>query len=118
MHRRPISHHPLGRCCTLFIIVATLLIGMGSAGATYPAPVVGRPTMPQCGIWNVVKSPNVGPGHNALYAVTAITPNDVWAVGSFFNGMAKAEQTLTEHWNGNQWSIIASPNPGAYLDAD
>jgi hypothetical protein len=23
-------------------------------------------------------------------------------------------QTLTEHWNGSQWSIVSSPNSGKY----
>src|SRR5207253_1571992 len=35
---------------------------------------------------------------------------DVWAVGNFFDsGIAK---TLIEHWNGNRWHVLPSPNPG------
>src|SRR5437667_1399267 len=33
--------------------------------------------------WSVVSSPNVGSGPNYLYAVAAISPNDVWAVGYY-----------------------------------
>ncbi len=61
-----------------------------------------------CGKWSVVSSPNVGSGYNALYDVTTITPNDVWAVGTSQSG------TLTEHWNGTQWSVVASPSSGSY----
>lgn len=66
--------------------------------------------------WSIVSSPNAGPGDNALYAVTATSTNNVWAVGyscrvksCFFSG---TEQTLTEQWNGSSWSIVSSPNAG------
>ncbi len=61
-----------------------------------------------CGQWSVVPSPSVGNGINELYGVTAISPDDVWAVGT------SASATLTEHWNGTQWSVIKSPSIGTY----
>ena len=61
--------------------------------------------------WSVVPSPNVGASTNELSALSALTINDVWAVGYFENGTAR--QALIEHWNGAVWSVIASPNPGA-----
>jgi hypothetical protein len=38
----------------------------------------------------------------------------VWAVGyeSQINGLNE-QRPLTEHWNGMQWSIVASPSPGS-----
>ena len=43
-----------------------------------------------------------------LISVAARTASDVWAVGSYYlNGVG---QTVTEHWDGLQWSLIASPN--------
>lgn len=70
--------------------------------------------------WSIVPSPNLGSGSNALYGVTAISANDIWAVGySFFSNTI--EQTLTEHWNGTQWSVVRSPNIqmvlGNFLDS-
>ena len=44
--------------------------------------------------------------------MAAIGPNDVWAVGSY-TGTGRY-LTLTEHWDGGQWSIVPSPNPGQY----
>src|SRR5205085_2227993 len=38
----------------------------------------------------------------------AISSNDAWAVGEYYLG---SEQTLMEHWDGVQWSIVSSPNP-------
>ncbi len=61
--------------------------------------------------WSVMPSPNVGASTNELSALSALTINDVWAVGYFENGTAR--QALIEHWNGAVWSVIASPNPGA-----
>src|SRR5205823_13678772 len=46
--------------------------------------------------------------YNVLWDVAAISPNDVWAVGYYSNGTI----TLVEHWDGTQWSIVPSPNPG------
>ena len=42
-----------------------------------------------CGQWSVISSPNAGTGDNILDGVTAISPNDVWAVGT------SASATLT-----------------------
>jgi len=69
--------------------------------------------------WNVVSSPNASPQSNELSGVVAISANDVWAAGSFENKTANQliDQTLIEHWNGRQWRIISSPNPGRTLNA-
>jgi PKD domain-containing protein len=60
--------------------------------------------------WTEAPSPNIGDRHNELDAVTAISQNDLWAVGTWRN-IGGNYQTLTEHWNGSSWSIVASPNP-------
>ncbi|HEU5368415.1 MAG TPA: hypothetical protein VFU69_08130 [Ktedonobacterales bacterium] len=48
-----------------------------------------------------------------LSAVAAVSATDIWAVGfaPVPGGPAYAEQTLIEHWDGTQWSIVPSPNP-------
>src|SRR5262249_50879269 len=71
--------------------------------------------------WSVVTTPNASAQNNLLAGVTAISANDVWAVGDFqtTSGAGTVFQTLTEHWNGTAWSIVASPNgagPGAGLN--
>lgn len=47
----------------------------------------------------------------ALSAVSGAAPDDVWAVG--LGGTTGLTGTLIEHWDGNNWSVVASPNPGA-----
>jgi hypothetical protein len=59
--------------------------------------------------WTVVPSPDASTGNNRLDAVTAVSANDVWAVGTAQNASG-VFQTLTEHWNGTAWSIVPSPS--------
>ncbi len=51
-----------------------------------------------------------GTTHN-LHAIWGSGPNNIWAVGDSFNNATELTQSLIEHWNGKQWSIVASPNP-------
>ena len=60
--------------------------------------------------WCRVASPNVGALANGLNGVTAISPADAWAVGSYFSAKG-GTSTLIEHWNGTTWSRVPSPNP-------
>jgi hypothetical protein len=61
--------------------------------------------------WSVVSSPNQGTDSNALGSVTIISAKDIWAVGDYYNG-SFPYLTLTEHWNGTNWAVVASPNVG------
>src|SRR6266487_3619741 len=83
-----------------------------SAGVMQPASLVLTPTAsPSCTLaWQVVDSPNLGSGYNELYSITAVSANDIWAAGYGFN--AGTSNTLIEHWDGTQWVITPSPNPG------
>ena len=56
-----------------------------------------------------VPDPNAGSGENELRGVAAVSANDVWAVGSYDNN----NSSLTMHWDGTQWSVVPSPNPGS-----
>ena len=60
--------------------------------------------------WKIVTSPNTTELANYLYSVTAITANNIWAVGSAASSGGSSAQSLIEHWNGTQWSIVTSPN--------
>jgi hypothetical protein len=58
--------------------------------------------------WSIVPSPNVGSSFNQLFSATAVASNNVWAVGSSSDNNLLF-QILIEHWDGNQWSTVASP---------
>ncbi len=60
--------------------------------------------------WSIVSSPNVEGQSSLFTSVKAVASTNVWAVGESYNAQY-ASQTLTEHYNGTKWSIVASPNP-------
>ncbi len=63
-------------------------------------------------VWSVVSSPNTGGLlDNRLLSVEAVSAIDVWAVGYYYDDSGVA-RTLTEHYDGTAWGIIASPNNG------
>jgi len=55
--------------------------------------------------WSKVTSPTPGPGFNNLNAVSADSPGDAWAVGSYCTtSSCTAQDPLILHWNGRTWS--------------
>ncbi len=71
--------------------------------------------------WQKVPSPNAGGAgfnDNALYGVSAASARNIWAVGSFYNARQGRPLTLTEHWDGKSWTLVASPDPSGAGFAD
>lgn len=61
--------------------------------------------------WSQVPTPNVPGGANQLAAVTAISPTEVWAVGS------AGGTPLALRWNGSAWNVVyVKPNPGLFAE--
>jgi hypothetical protein len=64
--------------------------------------------------WSVVPSPNPNGGstngNNLLSGIAAVSATDIWAVGYTTDPNTGIQRTLTEHWDGTTWSVIASPN--------
>jgi len=59
--------------------------------------------------WVIVSSPNTSTVQtNVLKGVACASASDCWAVGFYWNG--STQQTLTEHWDGNVWSIVSAAN--------
>lgn len=56
--------------------------------------------------WIQVESPNVPGGANQLFGITAISANDIWAVGT------AAGAPLAMHWNGSTWTIVPVSSDG------
>ncbi len=64
--------------------------------------------------WEIVSSPNGGPGNNYLWSVAAQKPTSVVAVGSTeTNGIFK---TTIQRWDGTNWSVISSPSVGGHAE--
>jgi hypothetical protein len=68
--------------------------------------------------WTVVPSPSPDPsGFDELQGVTALGPDDVWAVGvTSATAGFKEFDTLIEHWDGTAWTVVPSPSPGSSDD--
>jgi hypothetical protein len=69
--------------------------------------------------WTVVPSPDPvlksgsGFASATLTGISALAPNDIWAVGTYstVTGTVLDSFTLVEHYNGSSWSVVPSPNP-------
>ncbi|MHB8600477.1 MAG: hypothetical protein ACYDER_27170, partial [Ktedonobacteraceae bacterium] len=65
--------------------------------------------------WQVVASANVPDNTSLLNSVSAVSASDVWAVGSHTgHGGHALPYTLIEHWDGQHWQIVSSPNVGGF----
>jgi hypothetical protein len=74
-------------------------------------PLIGHWTG---GRWKSVDAPYPkNSDDDALYAVSALSPSDVWAVG-IYEYPGYTDQPLAEHWNGSTWTI---DNPLIPLDS-
>jgi hypothetical protein len=74
--------------------------------------------------WSIVTSPNTPFRQagvtqvNILFGVTCVSTSNCWAVGYSFTDYSvgvggnfmTSPQTLIEQWNGNSWTIVASPS--------
>ena len=66
--------------------------------------------------WSLVPSPSPGILGSGLSGVDAVSPNDIWAVGSSYDSYDPGNfppyqpKVLSLHWDGVQWSNV--PNPG------
>jgi len=58
--------------------------------------------------WTVVPTPDPGSSGNHLYAVDAVSPDDVWAAGQQL-GAQFPDNGLVEHWDGHSWSVVPVP---------
>ncbi len=60
--------------------------------------------------WNIVPTPNIGSGSNALVGITQVPgTTQVWAVG-YYTTNTNTEQALVEQWDGTSWNVLPTPN--------
>jgi hypothetical protein len=61
--------------------------------------------------WQIVPTPNVDLRNNSLYAISAVSPNDIWAVGATdtTGGGLGRKLPLSLHWDGTAWTIVPTP---------
>jgi alpha-tubulin suppressor-like RCC1 family protein len=63
--------------------------------------------------WSTVNAPlPSGETTGSFNAVDALSPGNAWAVGTAGTGATTSDQSLIEHWNGQHWKVVPSPDPG------
>lgn len=81
-------------------------------GANTAAPTLSPPTAP-CTTFKSYPAPSVGQGNiGQITAITTVGPDYAWAVGDY-TPLATGPHpgtTLIEHWDGQRWQIVPSPN--------
>ncbi len=98
--------------CTLYAVAAVSASDVWAVGWYYNNSINAFQTLIEQWngtSWSVVASPNASSGLNQLYSVAAVSTNDVWAVGEYFNTSSDITETLIEHWDGSSWSVVSSP---------
>jgi hypothetical protein len=97
----------------LFGAAATGPSDVWAVGYYYPVAGGARSTLIEHwdgASWSTVASPNPPSASNSLFAVSASSPTDVWAVG---RSLGSVSHTLLEHYDGSAWKIVPSPNAGS-----
>jgi hypothetical protein len=71
--------------------------------------------------WSIVPSPNPVLGsdldQNVLTSVVALSPTDVTAAGFILDFATQRKLTLIEHWDGQSWNVVSSPNADSAFGA-
>ena len=68
--------------------------------------------------WSVAASPSGAPGSSGTYldSVTCTDPSQCWAVGASLDALGDPSTSLTERWDGAQWSTVASADSATGSD--
>lgn len=61
--------------------------------------------------WRVVQAPTPPGDSSTLDGVSALSPDDIWAVGS--SGTSSDTTPLILHWGGSSWRIVPAPGVGS-----
>jgi hypothetical protein len=62
--------------------------------------------------WSIADNPQPGSVRDMLFGASASSPSDVWVVGNQEGRNGKFE-TLAEHWDGSDWTVVPTPDPGS-----
>ncbi|MET8678550.1 hypothetical protein ABZW18_13440 [Streptomyces sp. NPDC004647] len=58
--------------------------------------------------WKRVAAPGGDTGHQWIGGITALAPDDIWAVGGTTSG--SADRPYAAHWDGKNWTVAKTPD--------
>ena len=93
--------------------VSLVLFVTGTLAMGHPAwGGVLQPSV--CGALARVATPDPGPASNGeeLSGVASLSAADAWAVGDYSDAVALRDQALAEHWDGQAWHVVPTPDLG------
>lgn len=104
--------HPL-RAGSLAILLLSLFLAPFP-----PAPPVAHAAQTNACIskWTPVPMPLPASGDPVLRRVSSSASDDVWAVGFLRADENVPSQTLIEHWDGAEWTLVPVPNVEGYAN--
>ncbi|HZD80367.1 MAG TPA: hypothetical protein VE646_10055 [Actinomycetota bacterium] len=120
----PVQRRAVRNGIVAFAVTALIGFGInalvirGDEAAGRRASSTGPPSAsPTCtSTWEPVDTVDPDRSGSQLVAVTALSPSDVWAVGSTGDPQ-EPSNTLVEHWDGNRWRRVDTPNGGTMGNA-
>ena len=67
--------------------------------------------------WSIIRTPAIPNSPNTdLQDVSAVSPDDIWATGSYWLASVGHFKTLFEHWDGARWSRVEGADPSPSQD--
>jgi hypothetical protein len=98
------------------VITAAAALGLLALPASSAAQPVPAAAAPPCRTGAIGPTPSPGP-YSSLFGISALSPQNVWAVGYYIRGGESVSQALIEHWTGRRWAVVRSPHaaPDAVL---
>jgi hypothetical protein len=102
---------PLGTLNSVSCTAATACTAVGSFTSGYSTQTLAASW--NGSTWSVQPSGNPpGAMYSSLNGVSCASANSCTAVGSFSASPFEDQETLAEAWNGTNWSLQSTPNPG------
>jgi hypothetical protein len=95
----------------LYDVVAVAADDVWAVGYYYPGQGEAARTLTEHwngATWSVVGSPNLGTT-SRINAITAVSPTELWAVGSTYNINTDRTTPLVLHFTGGRWAMSRTP---------
>lgn len=95
------------------VLVGSFLALLAWRQSTNTVTPVRNTSTPPCTTFKTYPAPSIGQGNSGqIIAITTVEADNAWAVGDYTSLATELHpgKTLIEHWDGQRWQIVSSPN--------